>query len=250
MLTQKNTIILTVALALMVAVLYWTFGTAPVASAGTAEMERIIQVYGEAELSAAPDRAQIVLGVETRSETAQEAVAENARLMSDVMDALKKMGLAEEQLETGSYQLHTQREYKQPSRPGTDEYTLIYRASNRLNIKLENIKETGAVIDTAVRAGANQVQSINFELRDAESLKLQALQAATVQAGGKAKAIAGSAGISIKGIKSISEDMASYTPYRAPFMEDAMLRATGETETPVVPGDVKVQARITVEYYF
>ncbi len=199
-----------------------------------------------------------MLGVETQGEKAQEAVGENARLMEEVLGALKKMGLKEDQLKTGTYQVHSYREYVEPSRSMEssrskveEEYKMLYRVYNELTITLEKLEDTGTVIDTAVRAGANQVQSIRFDRKNVEDLKLQGLQAATTQAGAKARAIAGGAGVTIKGIKSISEEMASYTPYRAPFMNEMFLKdAMAEAATPIIPGDVNVQARVVVEYYF
>lgn len=249
MFSRNTSIIIAVAMLLLSGVFFLWGGTNPAASAESTGQEKLIRVFGEAEFAASPDHAHLVLGVETQEEKAEEAVSENARLMHEVIAALEKMGLKDDQMETGAYQLRSIRETPQPDRSQTDEYKITYRASNTINITLkDDLKNTGAVIDTAVQAGANQVHSLRFELYDSEKLNLQALQAATEQAGAKAKSIAEGAGISIKGIKSISEEMSSYTPYRASLMDDVM--EAGREPTPVVPGDVKVQARVAVEYYF
>lgn len=248
MMKGKTVIIFAVVTLLIVGAFYWTGGATSAVNAETTSQERLIRVYGEAELNASPDRAYIGLGVETQSETAEKAVEENARLMSEVISALQKMGLDKEQLETGSYQLHSYKEYVEPVRDKREEYTIVYRASNRLNITVKDLEDTGKIIDTAVKAGANQIQSLRFDLNNSENLKMEALKEATKQARAKATAVAGGAGVSIKGIKSISEEMASYSPYRAVMMEDA--RGADMAPTPVLPGDVKVQARVVVEYFF
>lgn len=245
---NKRVIVVAAVLMLLATALLWNGLNAPAASAVSEDSLRLIRVYGEAELSAAPDRAQIDLGVETSGATAQSAVGENARLMEAVLAALKQMGLQEDQLKTGAYQLYSEREYTEPTRPA-GEGRITYRAINTLSITVNKLEDTGKIIDTAVRAGANQVQSIRFELKDAQALQRQALQAATTQAGTKARAIAATANVSIKGIHSIIEESASYTPFRAAFMDD-MLKQEAAATTPVIPGDVNVHARVVVEYSF
>jgi uncharacterized protein YggE len=49
-----------------------------------------IRVTGEATVTARPDRVEIELGVVTRGATAQKAATENARILSDVLAALRR----------------------------------------------------------------------------------------------------------------------------------------------------------------
>ncbi len=254
MTSSKKTFLVTGVILLILAALLWTGGSPGAATTNPEPPERIIRVYGEAELSAPPDQVVIVLGVETKGKTAQAAVEENARLMEQVLQALLGTGLKKEQLKTGNYHLYSYREYWEPVRPldplqpqVEPEYRDLYRAYNELSVTLENLDATGATIDTAVKAGANQVQSVRFERKNAEGLKLQGLKAATAQAEAKGRAIADSAGIKIKGIKSLQEEFSSYTPFRTKLMQDAVIQ---EVHTPIIPGDINVQARVVVEYYF
>lgn len=257
MLKGKNIFLAAAVVILLFTALLWGTSGMNVATAENEGPERIIRVFGEAEISAPPDRAVIVLGVETKGEQAGETVAENARLMEEVVKALQQKGLKKDQLKTGNYHVHSYREYFEPSRSmdplrpkAEPEYKDIYRVYNELSVTLEKFEETGTVIDTAVRAGANQIQSVRFERKNVEDLKLQGLKAATTQAGAKGRAIAASAGLTIKGIKSISEEMSSYTPYRAPLMEDSLKIIGAGADTPIIPGDVNIHARVVVEYYF
>lgn len=210
----------------------------------------IISVYGEAVITAQPDSARAVLAVETTHEQAKTAAQENARLTNAVLEALKKAGLDEEQLKTSGYRLYS---YMEPSDPQNKEkHVTKYRAYNELDISLSDLNEVGTVVDIAIQAGANRVVSVVFELKDAEALKLQALQYATGQAKAKAAAIAQSAGITIRGIKVIHEEMTGYSPYRA-SMEDSNFKEMaggGAAPTPILPDDVEVMARVKAEYYF
>lgn len=62
-------------------------------STGADCMPKVIQTYGEAEVKAAPDLAKVSLAIETRSNSAEQAVEENARLTNAVIDALKDFGV-------------------------------------------------------------------------------------------------------------------------------------------------------------
>src|SRR5438105_3266374 len=57
-------------------------------------------VTASAEVRAVPDMAVIQLGVSTRGSTAQEAMAKNNVLMNQIVDALKKLGIPDDHLQT------------------------------------------------------------------------------------------------------------------------------------------------------
>lgn len=217
-----------------------------VAEANPGGENGIISVYGEAVITAQPDLAQVVLAVETTDAAAQTAAAENARLTNAVLAALKKAGLAKEQLKTSGYRLNSYEQQVDPQ--NKDKYIAKYSAYNELNISLHNLEAVGDIIDTAIQAGANRVLYVSFDIRDAEALKLQALQYATSQAKAKADAIARSAGLTIRGVKVINEEMSGYQPYRAAGGENVKMMDLAPT--PIQPGDVEVTARVRAEYYF
>src|SRR5579862_323154 len=141
-----------------------------------------IRVTGDARLTAKPDRVQIDIGVTTRAEQAQQAAAENARQTEAVQSALRKAAGAGAVLKTASYSLSPVYKYR-----ASEEPTLTgYNAANIVQVTLDDLARIGAVIDASTQAGANQVQGIQFTLRDQEALRSQALKEAAVSARGKA----------------------------------------------------------------
>ena len=246
---RKNITIVLVGLMFLSVAFLPVLAIPTVAEANPGEDYGIISVYGEAEITAQPDLAQVMLAVETTHELAQKAAEENARLTNTVIEALAKTGLEEKQIKTSGYRLYS---FSEPVDPRQEEkYITKYRAYNELNINLYDLDGVGNVIDIAVKAGANRVLGVLFEIKDAESLKLQALQNATTQAKTKAEAIASSAGVTIKGIKVIQEEMTGYSPYRATMDVAAFNEgAKGMAPTPILPDDVEITARIKAEYYF
>lgn len=243
---KKKVIAVAIGLLLLAAVLLPGFVDSPIAGASPAEDFGIISVYGEAVITAQPDSARVVLAVETTHDLAKTAAEENARLTDAVLKALAASGIDEKQLKTSGYRLNSYNQQVDPQ--NREKYITKYRAYNELTVNLHNLDEIGNVIDTAVKAGANRVISVLFELKEAEALKLQALQNAATQAKAKAVAIARSTGVTIKGIKVIHEEMSGYTPYRAAVEESAQMMDAGPT--PILPGDVEVTARVNAEYYF
>ncbi len=234
---------------LLLAVFFWGLIAYPGVKANTAEDYGIISVYGEAVITAAPDIARVVMAVETRHESAKTAAEENARLTDAVIDALVKAGFDKKQVKTSGYRLIS---YEQPVDPQNREgkYTTVYRAYNELTVTVYDLNRVGNVVDIAIKAGANRIVSIHFELKDEEALKLQALQNATTQAKAKAVAIAQSAGVTIKGIKVIHEEMSGYSPYRVSLDQIESAKMMEQAPTPIIPGDVEVTARVNVEYFF
>lgn len=213
----------------------------------TSEVPQIIQTFGEAEVKADPDLARISLAIETRSTSAQEAVEENARLANAVVEALKEFGLSEDEVKTGTYQLHSYREWHE-GRP-TGEELITYQATNEVLVATSRIEEVGDIIDLAVRAGANNINFISFEIEDPQELKLQVLKAATGQAEKKAEAIAGSAGEKVTGLYRIQEEVTDYMPYKV-RADMAMEEMGMGAPTPIMPGEVVVRAMVTAQFSF
>ena len=242
---KKKVIAVAIGLLLLAAVLLPGLVDSPIAGASPAEDRGIISVYGEAVITAQPDSARVVLAVETTHDLAKTAAEENAPDRRSAQ-ALAASGIDEKQLKTSGYRLNSYNQQVDPQ--NREKYITKYRAYNELTVNLHNLDEVGNVIDTAVKAGANRVLSVFFELKEAEALKLQALQNAATQAKAKAEAIARSTGVAIKGIKVIHEEMSGYTPYRAAVEESAKMMDAGPT--PILPGDVEVTARVNAEYYF
>src|SRR5438132_5549803 len=110
-----------------------------------------ISVSGEANVSVAPDLAQVEGGVTSESKTAREASDANNAAMGKVLLALKGAGIEEKDYQTSRLALQPQ---YPANRSGTSPI-VGYRASNRLTIRVRDVTKIANVIDTLVGAGAN-----------------------------------------------------------------------------------------------
>lgn len=209
--------------------------------------QRIIQTYGESEIAAKPDLAKISIAVETKSRLANDAVEENSRIATMVINALLDFGLLENDIKTGSYRLHSYRELPGEN-PNIKEESVFYQAYNEIIVLTTQLDTVGELIDLAVISGANNINYISFELKDPQILMMQALQMATKQAYLKAESIAESTGETIKELYSIREEKTGYTPVR---FGDSMIQrevALSIAPTPISPDDVMVRASVMAEF--
>jgi uncharacterized protein YggE len=98
------------------------------------------------------------------------------------------------------------------------------------------------VIDAAVQAGATNIQSLRFGLKDPEPARRQALRLATEQARADAAAIASGLGASLGDVISVEESGAITVREAVPGRADA-----AATQTPIEPGDVDVRASVVIQ---
>lgn len=206
-----------------------------------------LKVKGNAVVTVSPDIAHITLGVETSHSSAERATQENARKMANVFVALKNLELEDYDISTSGYSVYSYDEFKKNS-DNEDVVVTTYKVRNNINIKTKDLNETGTIVDVAVKAGANQIHGIWFDLNDKQELQLQALKLAIDQAKAKGTAMADASGISLGGIASLTEDYATH----APMQESMMMRNTlgGSAGTSFNPGDVEITAQVTIEYWF
>lgn len=197
-----------------------------------------IRVMGEASVTSPPDRAELDLGVVTRSPNPQQAAAENARVLQNVLRALRNLLGPRADIQTISYALHPDYEYPQPG--GAPRIT-GYTATNVVRVRQDgDLTRLGAILDAATRAGANQVERIRFTLRDEGAAKANALRLAALEARTKANSLATALGVQIARVHSVEE--VSLTP--RPFYELAA-RSTVPA-TPILPGTIETTATVTL----
>ncbi|MGH9663779.1 MAG: SIMPL domain-containing protein, partial [Bryobacteraceae bacterium] len=116
-----------------------------------------------------------------------------------------------------------------------------YTVTNVVEVTLTDLGSVGKVIDTAIGAGANNVQRLTFGLKDDSSVRQQALRLATQQATSDANAIASGLNVHTGGVLSAAEETTS-----TPTPVYAVLSAAAPS-TPVQPSNLVIEATVTIE---
>lgn len=205
---------------------------------------RTIEVTGNGEAHVAPDVASLNLAIETHGATAQQSAGENAALAQKVVDALNTKLQGKGKVWTGGYSLYP--EYSEP-RPNEKPAVTGYRAENSITVETGEIGMLGGLIDTAIAAGANRINYLNFTLRDESQARSQAIALAAKDAQTQADSLAKSLGVKLGPVvKATTEAEASPMPVmRAGSM--AMSASMG-APTPVQPNEVTVPATVSITY--
>lgn len=202
--------------------------------------QKILQVTGVGTVYAQPDQAIIVLAVQTQAATATQASSDNALLMSKVMDGLGNIGIGKSSIQTVSYSLTPIYDYKQDQ--STPTRIIGYVVRNAIQITLSDFNLVGKALDTAINAGANEVQGVMFTLSNTAlaNIEKQALQSAIQDADGKAKAVASSLGVTLLGPISVTPGYV----YQ-PLFEKASISSN---QTPIQPGTLQVTVNVQITY--
>jgi uncharacterized protein YggE len=209
--------------------------------------EKVIHASGSGNIIGTPDRAQLTFSVETENSNVKVAQAANAEQMTKVIDALVTAGFPKDALKTTGYTIYPV--YDDYSKPLLEQKIRTYRVTNTLTVTLHDVNRTGEVIDIAVANGVNQASSIQFMLSDeqAQVLRTEALKKAVLRARADADTVASALGTSIMDVQSV--DISSgYAPVLFENYQYQSDSTKSSSPTPVQPGDVTVNAQVTITY--
>jgi uncharacterized protein YggE len=199
-----------------------------------------LSAYGEVKIK--PDMASLQLGVTTEAPTAQAAMQENALRMNAVIAAVRAAGIRAEDVQTSGLNLNPQYRYEQNQPP----QLTGYQASNMVTVAAHDLSKAGAVLDAAVKAGANQVHGISFTLADPTPAQNAAREAAVRALNAKAELYARATGLHIVRLVSLSEGSAPPRP--AYVASEVRLAAAPIAPTPVAAGELTVRETVNGEF--
>ncbi|MFZ1896544.1 SIMPL domain-containing protein [Methanoregula sp.] len=238
---MRKMIVLTLALVLAMALI-------GCASAADSTNDHVIQVSGTGSVTGTPDRVHISFAVETDNPDVKIAQANNAVAMNNVVDALAASGIPPGQMKTTDYSITP---VYQTDNNGVFSNTIkTYQVTNALQVTLRDTNTTGQVIDTAVAAGANQVNSIQFMLSNeqAQALRSQALSKAIANARADADTAAAALNVTITGTQT-ADISQGYTPVLYGTYDTlAASSKAAAAPTPIQSGDITVTAQVSVTY--
>lgn len=225
--------------------------TQPAASS----LPRTITVVGQGSISAAPDIATVVLGVNVSAATVEQAMEDASNRMDKIMAALKKLNIADKDITTSNYSIY----YEEPPRyempavtkgtEGTGETPAgVYRVSNMVTVKIRKLDQVGELIDAAVSAGANSLWGVNFDLEDRTELEAKARAKAVENARLRAEELAKLAGVKVGGVVQISEVIGTGGYYPMPSAPRAAAAEMGGGAGPISPGELEISYQIQVTF--
>jgi uncharacterized protein YggE len=230
---MKRLLSLALAAAVLVAVAAFAGVGRPEAARGdTIATQDTVTTNGHGVVAVVPDEATVTAGVHTQAASASEALAQNAKLMNQVVAALKA---------AGGRSLQTQQVSLYPQTNDSGQVT-GYVADNTVSADAK-IADAGALVDAAVQAGANTVSGPALSVSDRDARYRDALGKAVEDARAKAQALAKPGGFGVGQVSSVTEQSAD-----APRPVFDAVAAGKSTATPVEPGTQDVTADVVVTF--
>ena len=202
--------------------------------------KRTITVSGTGSVKVTPDTACVDFEVNTSSWIAKQAVADNATIMNRVIEAIKTVGISEENIKTQDYSIGQEHSWQNGKKINGK-----YVVSNSISITVTNTDLLGQLIDDAVKAGANGVKSLTFKLADNSSALRQARTAAVKQAQDTAALLAGASGCKLGQAIKIVESNAR-NPEMA--MYNMIADEAAKTVTSIQTGKLDICASVTITF--
>ena len=152
------------------------------------------------------------------------------------------IGIFRERVSTfGASEIQTTQVSLWPQTSSNGNTIVGYQASNSVQVNA-SLAKSGALVDAAVGAGANNVDGPNLDTADKSSLYGEALKKAIADAKVKAQAIADGAGLTLGALVKVQEGGNSAPPVPMFAAEKAA------AAVPIEAGTQQIQASVTVTY--
>jgi uncharacterized protein YggE len=203
-------------------------------------------VSGEGKVQAAPDIANIQLGIEAQGTTVAEAQAQANSAMTAVMNALKAQGIADADIQTRYFNIQKVTRWDMEKQV---EVAVGYRVSNVVLVKVRDVDKAGTVIDAVAVAGGDltRVDSVSFDIDDPIRFYDQAREKAVADAADKAKNLADLAGVKLGKAIYINEGSSSVVPPTPIYARSEAAGAAFDT-TQISAGEMEIIVYVQVAY--
>ena len=189
-------------------------------------------MVGVGAVTAAPDVATVNVGVQVQAANAQDALRRANELTTAVLDAVRGVGVTDNDLRTNGPHLW-------PNDRG-------YQCGNDVAVVVRDVSLTGSVVDVAAGAGGPSftISGVSFGVADPVAMQTLARQAAMANAHTVATELANATGATVGEVLTIVEGAAGGPPRPMPMAEMRM----AQVATPVATGEQTVKVDVSVTY--
>jgi uncharacterized protein YggE len=201
---------------------------------------RTLSVSGTGTVYLTPDIAYLYVGVHVEDPDIATAVETNNVRTQRLMEALIALGIDPVDIQTSNFSVWSYEEYDDLGMRFTN-----YSVDNTVYIKVRDLTGLGELLNAVVEAGANNINSITFDVADKTAALAEARQLAMENADALAQELAETAGVSVGAIQTISYSEYYPSAYYGMGGGGASLEST---VAPISPGQMQVQVQVNVTY--
>jgi len=206
---------------------------------------RTITVVGEGVVNIEPNVARTNIGVEVLRPTVEEAAAENAAIVESLLATLSELGIADADIQTSGFNVYAER---YGAGGPVSEEEVQYRVSNSVTVIIRNLDQVGAVLDAAIKAGANNIYGVEFLLDDATAVRSTARALAVENAKATAEELAALNSVQVGKILAVSEVVGGAGGFYNNSISSFQIGMGGAERTPIQPGQLRLTMQLQLTY--
>lgn len=201
---------------------------------------------GEGSASATPDIAFLTSGVVSQGDTARAALDANTAAMQKLIASLKDASIEARDIQTSGFSVQPRYVYSQRNDGQQEPPRIVgYEVRNNVTVTVRDLTKLGAILDSAVTEGSNQIDGLSFDVSNKTALLNEARKKAFADAKAKAELYAEAAGVKLGRLRDLSEQAGAFPPPR-PMMR--MEAAKAQADVPVERGEQELQVNITATW--
>jgi uncharacterized protein YggE len=162
--------------------------------------------------------------------------------MDRVRAALKRAGIADRDIQTSTISLNPEYRYQDNQPPTLTGYT----ASNQVNVRFRDIRNTGRILDALVAEGANQISGPSLSIDKPEAALDEARVKAIAAGRARAELYARALGMRVVRLLSVSESGGYAAPPPMPMVMRA--QSADAASTKIDPGEQQLQVSVSMSF--
>jgi uncharacterized protein YggE len=228
--------------------------------------DHTIKVSGDSEVKVVPDKAVIIIGVETLNKSMAEAKKQNDKQVKDIAEIAAHFGILPDEIGTDYINANPQYDYLEH-----EKRFLGYRIRRPITVTLGDVSKFDSLMTDLLESGVTEIQNVQFQTTELRKYKDQARSMAIKAAFEKAQALASELGLKIGKAQTIIEKPANSSDYRSwygywgygswygnnrsnypnPFnssMNAAPAEQPQNDDTPVALGKISISAGVEVVF--
>ncbi|KAB7670709.1 SIMPL domain-containing protein [Bacillus sp. B1-b2] len=202
-----------------------------------------ITVFGNGSIQVEPELSKVTIGIVTEDDNLTTAQSENAAIQQRVRDSLIRSGIENKDIQTVDYTIYPKYDYIDNKQVFNG-----YEVTHMLTVQVNNIQQTGSIVDTATQSGANRITSIEFDVINRNVYYQQALQIALQDALQKAITLANTLQINLN---QIPTKILEIPPTTNPVpLAKYNVTAVNASSTNIEAGQLIIEAKLEVRFQY
>ena len=205
-----------------------------------------ISSVGEAVEEVAPDIATLRFGVVSERASAAEAAQENAKIINQIVDELKNMGVGEIDVQTQDLTLTPLVVEDRDPKGKPAPIRKVYRAQHDLNVRLHDMARLGDIAGKLIDKGVNSFQGVDFDYSDSPAKRDVLRAVAMADARRRAEIYAQAAGLRLARILEIRPIEEGAAQTRVYGVKAAAAAPSADRAISLQAGSRRISARVEV----